>query len=84
MKVVTEQDARQNIAANLRRILTDRGINQTALARMAGENHVAISRVLRGTNTPTVTLLSHIAEALDVSMDRLLSPPPRKNLNKSA
>jgi transcriptional regulator with XRE-family HTH domain len=84
MKVVTEQDARQNISANLRRILHDRGIKQTDLARMSGEPDMAISRLLRGQNTPTATLLAHVAEALDVSMDRLMSPPPKKNFPMSA
>jgi len=82
--VVSETDARQNIAANLRRILLERGMKQTELARRSGESDMSISRVLRGQNTPTVTLLAHIAEALDVSMDRLLSPPSEKNLPLSA
>jgi len=82
--VVTEHDARQNISENLRRILRDRGIKQTELAKMSGEPDMAISRLLRGQHTPTVTLLAHVAEALDVSMDRLVSPPPRKNFPLSA
>lgn len=82
--MVTEQDARQNIAKNLTRILRDRGITQRDLARTAGEPDMAISRLMRGQHTPSVTLLAHVAEALDVSMDRLLSAPAEKNLPISA
>jgi len=84
MKMVTEKDARNNISENLRRMLQDRGMRQSDLARMAGEPDIAISRLVRGLHNPSVTLLSHVAEALDVSMERLISPPPKKIFPKSA
>lgn len=82
--VITDEKARQNIAANIRRLLEDRGWSQNELARRTGEYPTNISRVVRGVFAPQVGLFARIAEALDVSMDRLVSEPPQENSRKSA
>lgn len=74
--MITESDARRNIAANLRRILDERRMKQTDLAKRSGESDMTVSRLLRGQNAPTITILANVAEALDVSIDRLISVPP--------
>ena len=74
--MISDDQARQNIAANLQRIMGERGISQTRLASMTGQPIMTISRLVRGQNEPRIALVAQVAEALDVSMDRLVSPPP--------
>ena len=71
----TQEEIRANIAANLRRILAARGLTQADLAKLSHESEMNISRVIRGTNTVGTDITAHIAEALDVSIDRLVSSP---------
>lgn len=83
----TQQQVIANVAANVARILEERGISQADLARMAGESEMNISRVVRGKNEPGAALLSHVAEALQVSVDYLLTPhpsAPQKKTRRSA
>ena len=82
--MVSDIEARRNIASNLRRILQERGISQVKLAALTGECEMTISRVIRGTNTPGVALIARIADALDVSMDRLVEKPAERNLSATA
>ena len=75
--VVTDDfTVRKNLAANLGRILGERQLTQTALAERTGEKQATISRLLRGLHTPGAGVLTRLAEALDVSIDRLVSTPP--------
>jgi len=74
--MLSDPQVTANLAANLARILKDRGLNQTDLARMTGDPLMTISRVVRGTNDVRSGVVARIAEALDVSADRLLGPPP--------
>ena len=76
--VIQNEQTRQNIAENLRRILQDRGLTQVSLASMSGDTEMTISRVCRGICTPGVGVIVRIAEALDVSIDRLAGAPPEK------
>lgn len=73
-----DAQSRQYIADNLRRILQDRELTQAALAAMTGDTEMMISRVCRGICTPGVGVVARIAEALDVSMDRLAGAPSKK------
>ena len=82
--MTTDEQALANIAANLSRLLADRKWSQSDLARAAGEAIVNINRAVRGVNMPGAGLLGRIAEALDVSVDRLLADPPQRNFQKSA
>lgn len=79
--MLTDDQTRSNIVVNLRRILASRGISQRKLAEMAGEPVMNISRVARGENLANVATIARIAEALDVSIDRLVSPVPEKILH---
>jgi transcriptional regulator with XRE-family HTH domain len=81
--VVTDADAKKYIAANVARLLETRGWMQQDLAEATGENKMTISRVCRGIHVPSAALLARIAEALDVSTDRLIAPPPEFSLRKS-
>jgi transcriptional regulator with XRE-family HTH domain len=81
--VIQDEQARQHIAQNLSRILSERGLRQTQLAEMTGDTEMTISRTCRGICTPGVGVVARIAEALDVSMDRLAGPPPEKIPNSA-
>ena len=74
----------QNIAANVRRLLQDREISQSELARLTTESEMNISRVARGESVVGIGIITRIAEAFDVSIDRLVSPLPEKTLPKIA
>ncbi len=71
-----------NIAANVRRLLQDRGWPQSRLATVTGEHEMQISRIVRGRMLPNAATLARIAEAFDVSIDRLVANPPVKRLAK--
>ena len=74
--MVTDEQAKENIKANLARLLVDRGWSQNELARRTKESRMTISNVCRGNHVPSAALLARIAEALDVSMDRIVDFPP--------
>lgn len=77
--MVDDDDARDNIAANVGRLLKDRGMSQRALAEATGDSPMRISHYVRGAKLPGAAALSRIAEALGVTMESLVSRPPRKN-----
>jgi len=76
--MIEDNVAKRNIAANLHRLLDDRGWSQSHLSRLTGDPLMTVSRAVRGENLPGVGVLARFAEALDVSIDRLVGPPPRK------
>jgi len=75
--VIDDDTALQNIAANVTRMMADRGISQTALAEMVGGKQPTISRICHGTNMPSASVLRRIAEALETSMEILIDSPPK-------
>jgi len=82
--MISNEEAAKNLAANVQRLLEQRGWNQADLARRTGDNENTISRVVRGANVVNVGILARIAEAFDVSSDRLLMPPPQVSWEISA
>lgn len=76
--VATDTEVKSNLSANLHRLLRDRGLTRTALSQMTGDPLMTISSTVAGKHVPNVALLSRIADALDVSIDRLISAPPEK------
>lgn len=74
--MTTDQEALKNVSANLRRILRDRAMTQAELARKTGDSQPAISQICTAKYVPGIGLVLRIAEALDVTVDRLLAPPP--------
>ena len=64
-------------AAKLREMMQIRGVTQSKLADSITDNHdpirrQTISNYMNGQSEPNTTVLTHIAEALDVSADYLL------------
>lgn len=80
--VLTDSEIRANIAGNLRRILASRGLSQAQLAELSGESEMNISRVIRGETMAGTCIIAHIAEGLDVSIDRLVFPPSAESSQK--
>jgi transcriptional regulator with XRE-family HTH domain len=81
--VLSDDQAKANIAANVSRLLREKGITQRSLASKTDEPEMTISRIVRGTNMPGSGLLARIAEALSASVDELLATPKR-NSRRSA
>ena len=80
--VVSNDEARENIAANITRLLDARGWNQQDLADATGESKMTISNIVRGNYLTNAGTVARIAEALDVTVDRLISAPPEKISSK--
>lgn len=72
--MITDDEVRVNIAANLSRILKNRGWSQRELCRKCGEKPMVVNAAINGRHIPRASTLARIAEALDVCMDRLVAP----------
>jgi len=84
MKVLTDQQIKSHMAANLRRMLDSRGWSQSELHRRSGVNNMTISEVIRGETVPGIGVASRIADALDVTIDKLISAPPENSSRKAS
>lgn len=82
--VITDEDARANISANIKAILRQRDLSQYWLARVSGENQMTVSRIARGIVMPGAAVLHRIAEALGVSSDFLISHRQQKKSRRRA
>ena len=82
--MLRNDDVRKNLAINVRRLLIDRKMTQADLSRKAEEPEITISRVVRGCMLASSGTIARIAEAFDVSIDRLVTPSSEKNFPKIA
>ncbi len=82
--MIDNKTAKKNIAENVRRLLEDRGMNQSDLARLTQDHVMTISDLMLAKHMSGGGLLARIAEAFDVSIDRIIGPPPKKNLQKTS
>lgn len=71
--VITETEAKSAIAANVRRLLQERGLSQADLCRLTGDNAMRVSYMIRGIKEPSASFLARVAEALQVKVDDLLA-----------
>ena len=81
--MVSDHEAKENVAENVSRLLEQNGISQSDLARATNESPMRISLVVRGIHQPTAGFLARLAEALGVSADFLLNPPAENFPKKS-
>jgi transcriptional regulator with XRE-family HTH domain len=65
-------DVRQRLAANLRRLRSQKGLSQEQFAFDAGIHRTYISDLERGTRNPTITVVEKLAKSLDVPIGALL------------
>lgn len=80
--MMTDDQARANIAANVTRLRGDR--SRYWLAKQCGTHTIHISRIEDASNLPNAGLLARLAEALDTTADALLSLDATKNSRKPA
>lgn len=85
---MTDEVAKANIAANIRRLLSLREPPQNTqrwLANQTGESEMRISLYARGERIASAGVLTRIAAAFGISVDDLLSdPPPTKGRRKKS
>jgi len=84
--MTSNEEVATNIGANLRRILEEKGWSQIQLSRETGDPHMTIVNAIRGQHNPSAALVGRMAEALGVTTDELIAPPPspRRKKRKSA
>lgn len=76
--MITDEIVKHNIGANVTRLLEARGLSARGLSREINVAPITVSLIARGRHVPGSGILARIAEALDVSMDRLVAAPPEK------
>lgn len=62
-----------NIAENIRRLRTQKGVTQETLAGFLGVSSQAVSKWERGDGLPDITMLPPLAAYFDVTLDELMS-----------
>lgn len=82
MQAVSDQEALEHIAANVLRLRGER--SQYWLAKEVGSYPANIARIEKGETMPGAGLLSRLAEALGVSVQTLLDPPPKSKGRRRA
>jgi ribosome-binding protein aMBF1 (putative translation factor) len=76
---VTDEEAKDRVAANIRQILEERGLSGRALARMTGDTAMRINTVMRGEVNPNIGVLARIAAALQTTVDYLVMHEPKNS-----
>lgn len=80
MQVLTDEQTKRNIAANVSRLQGDLSYGELARRCSLPTDRIypsAIQRIARGESMPGAGLLARLAEALGVSVDDLISTPKR-------
>lgn len=65
-------DVRQRLAANLRRLRTEKGLSQEQFAFEVGIHRTYISDLERGRRNPTISVVEKLAHCLNVNLGMLL------------
>lgn len=66
-----EVEFRKEVAARIRKIMCERGMNQNELAIQAQTSSAAISEILNAKRSPSFAVLVRLARALQVSLSDL-------------
>jgi transcriptional regulator with XRE-family HTH domain len=77
-EMLTEQQAKENIAKNIRQLMSARAMTQVDLSAAAEISQGFVSKILQGSIMPSALLLRNIADVFSVSTDSLLDFPRRK------
>jgi transcriptional regulator with XRE-family HTH domain len=72
---MTENSIAGYIAQNIRQLRLIRNMTHEQLARLSGVPRPTWSNLESGTANPTVSVLAKVAEALEVPIEELISPP---------
>lgn len=71
-KIIDEAALRALLAANLKRLLAERGITQNRLAKTLGVSAATIGSIYHATKTPSVLLVAKLAAFFGVTIDELV------------
>jgi transcriptional regulator with XRE-family HTH domain len=66
------KDSSKKLGENLKKIRTNKNITQTELAEKLGVDKSFVSNLENGKNNPTLSTITNIAQALEVSVNELL------------
>jgi transcriptional regulator with XRE-family HTH domain len=80
---VDDSQLRQAISCNVRRLLGERGLSQSALSRATGDPLTTINALVNAKCTTNIGTLKRIADALQVGVDQLLEPTSKKSRRAS-
>ena len=61
----------KKLGDNLKRIRTDKGLSQADIAKSLGVSRGFVSNIENGKRNPTLSTISRLAEALNVSTEEL-------------
>lgn len=75
--MITDEIAREHIAANVDRLLKKLGKSRYWLAQQTGEWESRIASVCNGKSLCSVAMAARIATALGVSLDELMTNPKK-------
>jgi|688.fasta_scaffold1536485_1 transcriptional regulator with XRE-family HTH domain len=70
----TDLEVRKRIAANVTNLLEVRGLSRRDLAKKTGDAPATVARVAQGKHTAQAGVVVRVADALGVTVDRLLVP----------
>ena len=73
--VISDTEARANLAQNVNFILRSRGLSQRDLAEAAERHVMSINNICCNRSLPGVTLVMAIAEAVAYTVEELTGPP---------
>ena len=71
----SEQEIAENIAQNLKQLREARALSQQQAAARAGIPRPTWANLESGSANPTVTILTKVADSLQVRLEELLGPP---------
>jgi transcriptional regulator with XRE-family HTH domain len=77
-RALTSQEAKKVIPAALKKALAERGWSQYRLAQVTGISQMTISNIVNGVHDPKASNLKTIADALEMSLDDLVSTSSQK------
>ncbi len=73
--MITDDEARENLAENLSTILELRGLTQTSLAEAINTPVMTLNHAVKGRRRPPAALVENLGEVLGYSSKELLGPP---------
>jgi transcriptional regulator with XRE-family HTH domain len=84
VEMLTDDEVKQNVAANVTDLLRERGWTQTLLSEKTGDPIATISAICRARSVPGAGILSRIADAFRVNVDKLVLPPPENSARRAS
>jgi transcriptional regulator with XRE-family HTH domain len=81
--VLTDEERKAIVSANLKRLVADRGMTQRELADLTGYGVMTINDAINGRKMPGGGLVANLAEALKTTADEILGMK-KKNSRQTA